>query len=139
MAKKKSSPVNTKRKGVMEMARITAEKAKKNADKSKGKRSREPESDDELDKRKKNDETEEDESGDGKSDASDVSSGKEIEALENEAEVEEQTMELDTLHKNQEQIKVRIEAAKKKNEAKLTELKETLNAYPSVRYVLLYY
>ena len=73
MAKKKSSPVNTKRKGVMEMARVTAEKAKKNAVKSKGKRSREQESDDELDKREKNDETEEDESGDGKSDASDVS------------------------------------------------------------------
>ena len=114
MPKKKSSPVSTKRKGAMEMAKVTAEKAKKNADKSKGKRRREPESDDELDKRGKNEETEEDESGDGKSDASDVSSGKEIEALEHEAEVEEQNMELDTLHKNQEQIKVRIEAAKKK-------------------------
>ena len=53
MPKIKSSPVSTKRKGAMEMAKVTAEKAKKNADKSKGKRSREPESDDELDKRKK--------------------------------------------------------------------------------------
>ncbi len=53
MAKKKSSPVSTKRKGAMEIARVTAEKAKKNTVKSKGKRSRELESDDELDKRKK--------------------------------------------------------------------------------------
>ena len=124
----------------MEMAKAAADKVKKSADKPKGKRLREPESDDELAKRKKNDEdeTEEDESGEGKSEASDGSSETEIQTLEYAAEVEDQNKVLDTLHKNKEQLKVRIEAAKKKNEAKLTELRETLNAYPSVRSVLLY-
>ena len=90
-------------------------------------------------KRKKNDqdETEEEESGEGKSEASDDSPETEIQTLQCEAEVEDQNKVLDTLHKDKEQLKVRIKAAKKKNEAKLTELRETLNAYPSVRSVLL--
>ena len=138
---KKSAPASTKRMGAMEMAKAAADKVKKSADKPKGKRLRERESDDELAKRKKNDdedETEEDESGEGKSEASDGSSENEIQTLEYAAEIEDQNKVLDTLHKNKEQLKVRIEAAKKKNEAKLTELRETLNAYPSVRSVLLY-
>ena len=96
--------------------------------------------DDELAKRKKDDqeETEEEESGEEKSEASDYSSETEIQTLESAAEVEDQNTKLDALHKNKEQLKVRIEAAKKKNEAKLTELRETLNAYPSVRSVFLY-
>ena len=137
---KKSSPVNTKKKGAMEMAKAAAHKVKLNADKQKGKRAKEPESDDKLVKRKKNEqaETEEEESGEGKSEASDDSSEAEMRTLPCEAEVEDQTKVLDTLHKDKEQLKVRIEAAKKKNAAKLTELRETLNAYPSVRYALLY-
>ena len=91
-------------------------------------------------KRRKNEqaETEEDESGEGKSEARDDSSEMEIQTHEYAAEVEDQNKVLDTLHKNKEQLKVRIKAAKKTNEAKLTELRETLNAYPSVRSVLLY-
>ena len=137
---KKSPTVNTKKKGAMEMAKAVAHKVKIHADKQKGKRVKEPESDDELVKRKKNeqDETEEEESGEGKSEASDDSSETEIQTLQCEAEVEDQNKILDTLHKDKEQLKVRIKAAKKKNEAKLTELRETLNAYPGVRYALFY-
>ena len=125
----------------MEMSKAVAHKVKIHADKQKGKRVKEPKSDDELVKRKKNeqDETEEEESGEGKSEASDDSSETEIQTLQCEAEVEDQNKVLDTLHKDKEQLKVRIKAAKKKNEAKLTELRETLNAFPSVRSVLLYH
>ena len=35
---KKNAPVTTKKKGAMEMARVAAEKVKKNADKHEGKR-----------------------------------------------------------------------------------------------------
>ena len=95
-------------------------------------------SDNEKWKKNEQDETEEEESGEEKSEAGDVSSETEIQALEYEAEVEDQNKVLDTLHKHKEQLKVRIEAAKKNNEAKLTELRETLDAYPSVSSVLLY-
>ena len=95
-------------------------------------------SDNEKWKKNEQDETEEEESGEEKSEAGDVSSETEIQALEYAAEVEDQNKVLDTLHKHKEQLKVRIEAAKKNNEAKLTELRETLDAYPSVSSVLLY-
>ena len=136
---KKNASVSTKRKGAMEMARSAADKVKKNAEKIKGKRNRPQESDDELDKTNEQHETEE-ESGEEKSEAGDmsgeISSETEIQALEYEAEVEDQKKVLDTLHKHKEQLKVRIEAAKKTNQAKLTELRKTLDAYPSVRSVL---
>ena len=50
---KKSAPASSKKKGAMEMAKAAADNVKKSADKPKGKRLREPESDDELAKRKK--------------------------------------------------------------------------------------
>ena len=81
--------------------------------------------------------------GEEKSDAGDrsgeISSDSEIQALENRAEVENQNKELDTLNKQKEQLRVRIKVAKKTNEAKLTELRKTLDAYPSVSSVLLYH
>ncbi len=50
---KKSPTVNTKKKGAMEMAKAAAEKVKKNAVKHKGKRPRQVESDDKLEREKK--------------------------------------------------------------------------------------
>ena len=52
--------------------------------------------------------------------------------MENRAEVENKNREIDTLNKQKEQLSGRIEAAKKTNEAKLTLLRKTLDAYPSV-------
>ena len=126
----------------MEMTRAVAEKVKKIPDKNKGKRPRPQESDDELEKNNEQHETEE-ESGKEKSEAGDmsgeISSDTEIRALQNEAEVEDQNKMLDTLNKQKEQLRVRIKAAKKTNQAKLTKLRKTLDAYPSVRSVLLYH
>ena len=42
----------------------------------------------------------------------------------------DRTAVLHALHKNKEELKIRIEVAKKKNDAKFSELRETLNAYP---------
>ena len=108
---RKNTQVNPKRKGAMEMPKTAAEKVNLNANRPKGKRLREQESDDdELVKSKKTaqDETEEEES-----EESDVSSETKIQKLECAAEVEDQHTVLDTLNKNKEQLKVRIEAAKK--------------------------
>jgi outer membrane murein-binding lipoprotein Lpp len=140
---KKKANVNTKKRSAMELARVAAEKVKKAADKHKMKRPREAESEDELlsVKKKKDDreETDDDESGEEKSGVSDCSSETEIQTLESAAEVKDHNTVLDALHKNKQQLKLRIEAAKKKtNEAKMTELRETLNSYPDVRSVILY-
>ena len=45
---RKDAQVNTKRKGAMEMAKVAAEKVKKEADKHRGKRARDTGSEDEL-------------------------------------------------------------------------------------------
>ena len=139
---KKNANVNTKKRGAMEMARVAAEKVKKAADKHKMKRTREAESEDELQsvKKKKDDreETKDDESGEEMSGASDCSSETEIQKLESAAEVKDHNTKLAALNKNKQQLKLKIEAAKKKNEAKMTELRETLNSYPDVRSVILY-
>ena len=45
---------------------------------------------------------------------------------------------LHALHKNKEELKIRIEDAKKKNDVKFSELRETLNAYPAVSTFILY-
>ena len=42
------------------------------------------------------------------------------------------------LHKNKEELKIRIEDAKKKYDVKFSELRETLNAYPAVSTFILY-
>ncbi len=111
------------------MARAVTEKVKKNPGKVKLKKSRQQqlELDDELPEINEQQETKE-ESGEEKSDACDrsgeMSSDSEIQALENRAEVENQNRELDTLNNQKEQLRVRIEAAKKTNEAKLTELRK---------------
>ena len=126
----------------MEMAKDVAEKVKRIPEKIKGEKSRQQESDDELHENNEQQETEE-ESGKEKSEAGDrsgeISSDSEIIALENRAEVENQNKELNTLNKQKEQLRVRIKASKKTNEAKLTELRKTLDAYPSVGSVLLYH
>jgi hypothetical protein len=100
----------------MEMARVAAEKVKA-ADKHKMKRTREEESEDELlsVKKKKDDreETDNDESGEEMSGVSDCSSETEIQKLESAAEVKDQNTELDALNKNKQQLKLKIEAAKK--------------------------
>ena len=137
---KKHANVNTKKKGAMELARVAAERVKKAAEKLKGKRQREAESEDELPeaKKKKDDqgETEDEESGAEKSGTSEYSSETEIQTLESEAEIKDHETVLDALKKSKEQLKLRIEAAKKKNAAKFTELRETLNAYPDVGSVI---
>ena len=115
----------------MEIARAVAEKVKKIPDKNEGKKPRPQESNDELEKNNEQDETEE-ESGEEKNEAGDMSGeisfDTEIRALENEAKVEDQNKTLDTLNKQKEQLRVRIKAAKKTNEAMLTELRKTLDA-----------
>ena len=53
-------------------------------------------------------------------------------------EIKDITAVLHALHKNKEELKIRIEDAKKKNDVKFSELKETLNAYPAVSTFILY-
>ena len=45
---------------------------------------------------------------------------------------------LHALHKNKEELKIRIDAAKKKNDVEFSKLRETLNAYPAVSTFILY-
>ena len=136
---KKNGSIGTKKKGAMAMARAAAEKVKKSHEKGKLKKSRptQKESDDELHENNEQQETEE-ESGEEKSDTGDrsgeISSDMEIQIMENRAEVENKNKEMDTLNKQKEQLSGRIKAAKKTNEAKLTELRKTLDAYPSVSF-----
>ena len=123
----------------MVMARAAAEKVKKSHEKGKPKKIRlqQQESDDELPEINEAQETEE-ESGEEKSDtgdkSGDISSDSDIQLMENRDEVENKNREMDTLNKQKEQLSGRIEDAKKTNEAKLTELRKTLDAYPSVSF-----
>ena len=126
------------------MAKAVAEKVKRSHEKGKPKKlsHQQPELDDELTENNEAQETEE-ESGEEKSDTVDrsgeISSDSDIQLMENRAEVENKNREMDTLNKQKEQLSGRIEDAKKTNEAKLTELRKTLDAYPSVSSVLLYH
>ena len=61
-----------------------------------------------------------------------------LKKLETAAEIKDRTAILHALHKNMEELKIRIEDAKKKNDVKFSELKETLNAYPAVSTFILY-
>ena len=119
----------------MEMAKDVAEKVKRIPEKIKGGKSRQQESDDELHENNEQQETEE-ESGEEKSDtgdkSGDISSDSDLPLMENRDEVENKIREMNTLNKQKEQLSGRIEAAKKTNEAKLTLLRKTLDAYPSV-------
>ena len=53
-------------------------------------------------------------------------------------EIKDRTAVLHALHKNKEKLKIRIEAAKKKNDVEFSKLRETLNAYPAVSTFILY-
>jgi hypothetical protein len=136
---KKNGSVGTKTKGAMAMAKAVAEKVKRSHEKGKTKKLRlqQQESDDELPEINGAQETEE-ESGEEKSDtgdrSGDFSSDTEMQLMEKRAEVENKNREMDTLNKQKEQLSGRIEDAKKTNEAKLTELRKTLDAYPSVSF-----
>ena len=136
---KKNGSVGTKTKGAMAMAKAVAEKVKRSHEKGKKKKLRlqQQESDDELPEINGAQETEE-ESGEEKSDtgdrSGDFSSDTEMQLMEKRAEVENKNREMDTLNKQKEQLSGRIEDAKKTNEAKLTELRKTLDAYPSVSF-----
>ncbi len=100
------------------------------------------ESDDELPQSKKKkdevEESEEEESGDLE-EADDVSTSSEIEIKkpEAEAELKDGNAELNALERDKQAINARIQAAKQHNVAKLSELKQTLDAYPAIASTLI--
>ncbi len=56
-----------------------------------------------------------------------------LKKLETAAEIKDRTAVLHALHKNKEELKIKIKAAKKKNDAKFSKLRETLNQLCSSR------
>ncbi len=135
MRRKAEAKTNTKTKGAMALAEKAAANAKKGAEKNgMSKRGREKESDDELPLSKKGkageEVSEEEESEEGSDDAS-TSSETGIKMLEAESVVNEGRAKLQALERDSDTLKARIEAAKKTNVNKHTELRQTLNAYPS--------
>ena len=61
-----------------------------------------------------------------------------LKKLETATEIKDRTAVLHALHKNKEELKTRIKYAKKKNDVKFSDLRETLNAYPAVSTFILY-